>query len=204
MDIMAKSVRDKKVDLLVEAAPIFESIFPQYFFTMGSCLGIVRECRLLPWDDDIDCALLDKFFSQKKFDRLKVELVNAGFQVSTSEGKWVKLNARKHGEKLCFVILYISNDKNHYLRPAYKFPAIFFEITKTIDVYGSKLRVPEPAEQYLEFIYGSDWRTPIKDRSEQSLYEGKIYRRKTLLKTMVSKIIRVLEKIKRIYSNVQL
>jgi len=160
------SSQDKKVDLFVEAFPIIQSLFPQFFLTMGSCLGIVREKRLLPWDDDIDCALLEKDFSAEKFVNLTELLINSGFEVSLTEGQWVKLNARKYGEKLCLVVLYCNNDSNKYIRPSFQFPAIFFQQFEIIEAYGFQLRVPAPSIDYLEFIYGSDWRTPIKDRSE--------------------------------------
>ena len=190
------SNEDKKVDLFIEAFPIIQSVFPQFFLTMGSCLGIVREGRLLPWDDDIDCALLERDFSREEFRKLSERLIDSGFEVSTSEGQWVKLNARKYGEKLCLVVLYFDGDSNKFVRPSFQFPAIFFQQFETIRAYGFQLRVPNPSIEYLEFIYGSDWRTPIKDRSERSLYSGDLYRRYTFFKKMTSTFIRVFEFLK--------
>jgi phosphorylcholine metabolism protein LicD len=188
---------DKKVDLFIEATPIIQSIFPQFFLTMGSCLGIVREGRLLPWDDDIDCALLEKDFSTEKFTKLSERLINSGFEVSITQGQWVKLNARKYGEKLCLIVLYFDRDSNKFIRPSFQFPANFFQQFETINAYGLELRVPNPSTEYLEFIYGSDWRTPIKDRSERSLYSGGLYRRYTLFKKITSTFIRLFEFLKR-------
>jgi hypothetical protein len=127
---------------------------------------------------------------------LSERLNDSGFEVSLTRGQWVKLNARKYGEKLCLVVLYFDIDSNKFISPSFQFPAIFFQQFEAIEAYGFQLRVPNPSIQYLEFIYGSDWRTSDKDRLERSLYLGSFYRRYTLFKKLTSKIIRVTEFLK--------
>ncbi len=43
------------------------------------------------------------------------------------------------------------------------FPARFYLELEDLEFYGTKFKVPGPVEEYLEFVYGPDWRIPIKD-----------------------------------------
>jgi len=44
-----------------------------------------------------------------------------------------------------------------------KLPAKYFKNFLTINFYGMKLKVPSRTEEFLEFRYGKDWRTPNKN-----------------------------------------
>lgn len=43
------------------------------------------------------------------------------------------------------------------------FPARFYLELKDFTFYGETFRVPRDIEEYLQFVYGPDWRIPIKD-----------------------------------------
>ena len=43
------------------------------------------------------------------------------------------------------------------------FPAKFYSELEDLDFYGMTFRVPGNTREYLEFVYGPDWETPIKD-----------------------------------------
>ncbi len=42
-------------------------------------------------------------------------------------------------------------------------PAKYFNELSTIQFYGIKFNIPSPVEEYLEYRYGKDWKTPKKD-----------------------------------------
>ena len=42
-------------------------------------------------------------------------------------------------------------------------PNRFFTDLSTITFYGMEFKVPSPVEEYLEYRYGKDWRTPKRD-----------------------------------------
>lgn len=41
-------------------------------------------------------------------------------------------------------------------------PAKFYLNLRDLEFYGANFRVPYNTEEYLEFVYGPDWRIPIK------------------------------------------
>jgi len=42
-------------------------------------------------------------------------------------------------------------------------PKHYFEELSTIRFYGMKFNVPSKTEKYLEYRYGKNWRTPVKN-----------------------------------------
>ena len=55
-------------------------------------------------------------------------------------------------------------------------PKKFYEVPGTIEFKGETFNIPSPAEEFLEFCYGKDWRTPLKSDIE-SVYSTKDIRR---------------------------
>lgn len=44
-----------------------------------------------------------------------------------------------------------------------RIPAKFYLELRDLEFYGATFKVPYDTEEYLEFVYGPDWRIPIKD-----------------------------------------
>ena len=42
-------------------------------------------------------------------------------------------------------------------------PSHFFKNLSTLDFYGMNFKVPKETEEYLEYVYGKDWRIPKRD-----------------------------------------
>lgn len=55
-----KAVWAVELDLLVEFQHICELLNIKYFLDSGSLLGVIRDERFIPWDDDIDVIMLRK------------------------------------------------------------------------------------------------------------------------------------------------
>jgi hypothetical protein len=56
----------------------------------------------------------------------------------------------------------------------YSHPVELTEEMKEIDFLGEKLYIPEKCEQYLEFIYGTNWRIPLSPKNTIHFNESKI------------------------------
>lgn len=56
-------------------------------------------------------------------------------------------------------------------------PSHFFKDLSTLDFYGMKFKVPKKTEEYLEYRYGKNWKTPKKDyvfhRDDNSIVKNK-------------------------------
>jgi lipopolysaccharide cholinephosphotransferase len=65
--------------MLREVTEILEKNGVQYFLDFGTLLGIVRENRLLPWDDDIDLGIPEKH--AEKLSRLKLKFILKGYRL---------------------------------------------------------------------------------------------------------------------------
>jgi phosphorylcholine metabolism protein LicD len=57
-------------EILIDICKLFDKNKIKYWVCHGSLLGIIRENRLLPWDDDIDIAVLDNDTDKKEVIRL--------------------------------------------------------------------------------------------------------------------------------------
>jgi lipopolysaccharide cholinephosphotransferase len=184
-----------RIKLLTEITPFLDKFYPNWFLTMGSALGVIREQRLLPWDDDIDSGIIESDFIDSNISELQFQLEKIGISFKLwEENNAVKMNFRKYGEKMCFVVLYLSDDRTWYYRPSYRFPSKFFRQFKKINVHGVGVRVPSLSEDYLTFIYGKDWKTPIKNCSDRSLYNAKLYRRYSFLKGILRLMYKIMGK----------
>jgi len=72
---------------------------------------------------------------------------------------FIPLNYRK---KLCDLIYAIEkNFGSKYIKIVV--PKRHFTNLSTITFYGMKFKAPSPVEEYLEYRYGKDWRTPKKE-----------------------------------------
>ena len=160
-------------ELLVSIAAFFKENNYTYFLNFGTLLGIVREDRLLPWDDDIDIAVAKDFpdetiFIEQLQTFFKQYSVQSIFQLKMDEkAGLVGIDVELEGNSLVpFTIsvdlVRIEND--YALLPIDKAPARFFEKTDIVYFEKYPLSAPSPVKEYLTHVY-KDWRTVKKDVS---------------------------------------
>lgn len=163
---------------LKEMSEILDRLFGFWWLEAGTCLGIYRDNKLIPWDKDIDFGILAEDISTKEmlfflFDIALYEdfriyhtfgYLDNGFEVSfVKRGIKVDLfwfykdgdirwhSAWKNGGK---------NGLEDQLK--YEYPAEVIEERKKIEFKGEEFYLPKNTERYLKIKYGKDWKKPKK------------------------------------------
>lgn len=166
--------------MLENIAKIFNSCNIEYWIEGGTLLGIRRENRLLPWDNDIDFSV--KSTQTEKLEIFIVALKKAGYRVKTRHFdvtndffkvgtlRMIKIREKRFfgllKGKVCadIFIKYPIEDK-HYWEIANKtkfVPTKFYEKFATLSFKGFDYSTPEFTDEYLTYRYGN-WQTPVKD-----------------------------------------
>ena len=153
-----------------------------YCLDGGTLLGVVREGRLLPWDNDMDL-----FVPGSDVDKLKrciFPLWLKGLRVRTEfyeqsygalcEGdlRVVKFRNRKRlisrGPILLDVFVKYADDEFYHWSVGKgevvykKVPRHFYDNLSTLEFDGKAYPVPSDLDGYLTCRYG-DWKTPVKE-----------------------------------------
>lgn len=167
---------------LIEAKKILEKHNIKYCLSHGTILGIYRDGDFIPWDDDVDIALLD--FSQKEyfetvcrkeFEELGFFMPKCGDQSKPIEAFGPNSNMPyydsvliKRGEKLEFWWFEKKNEFYIYDEPRskddLKHPAKYYDELQMFDWRGHKWPIPNHIEDYLVLMYGKTWNTPREGR----------------------------------------
>ena len=182
--------------MLSKVSRVLEKEKIPYILEAGTLLGIVRENRLLPWDNDVDITITRQFESQLLKSLWKMRLLGLKVQAKyydrdlkyfkKGELRIIKI---KHKNPLKFfktdVILDIfikrKIEQEYFWTVGIKAPVLksvpeeFYDFHTQIDFKGKKYSVPKDYEGYLENHYGKDWRIPVKEwnyrTSDQSVRE---------------------------------
>lgn len=166
---------------------VFDNNCITFMLSHGTMLGIYRDGDFIPWDDDVDIALLVD--DKHKFPKAVAELKKLGFFVppncedrfatefnSKKEIPWYDFVAIRKGEKIegWFFEKVIEQGKEWYIYDRYrsgsalKHPAKYYEPFGTLEWRGHIWKVPNHLDEYIPFMYGPNWNTPNKDRKYTS------------------------------------
>ncbi len=167
-------------NLLKDITEIFENQDIPYWLEGGTLLGIRRENRLLPWDNDLDISV--HATQLNKLNSLIENLKTEGFRVRTRHFSETS-NEFKKGDlrmikvrtkhffglikgKVCLdVFIKYSKKENTFWEIDNKtkcVPLRFYQSFKTITFKGKAYTIPEDTDGYLTYRYG-EWQTPVKD-----------------------------------------
>ncbi len=172
LEIAKKMLRDT-VDIL-DACGI------EYVLEAGTLLGIVRENRLLPWDNDVDITITEQF--EQKLLKAKWRFFLKGYKLKIKRytkdvGPFKKGTVRickvrklKNFKKYTLLDIFIKRlIKDEYYwtvsvkRPVLKaVPKRFYDERTELEWEGRLYKAPKDYEGFLEYSYG-DWRTPVKE-----------------------------------------
>ena len=175
----------------------------QYFLHSGILLGAVREKGFIPWDWDIEISVnSNEVFS--KIDILLSELNASNFYIIKFNKNPLNLKIDFKGKLSENVTLYTilgwNHDKNKkfYWRKKTKIPDHFLINKKKIRLFNTYHYAPDPAEKYLEYMYGN-WRIPLRTYDKNLYLSKNFYGRRTFknfFKIIRNFILRILIKIK--------
>jgi phosphorylcholine metabolism protein LicD len=166
--------------MLKSAAEVFDDCNIDYWLEGGTLLGIRREDRLLPWDNDMDVSLMVD--QSSKFTMLYEGLKNIGFRVRTRKFqessdyfkkgniRMIKLREKKFfglikGDVCLDIFIKYPKTDNAYWMIADKtksVPLKFYQSFKSVIFKDYEYKIPEMTDEYLTYRYG-DWQTPVKD-----------------------------------------
>ena len=180
----------RKVSMVLEKGNI------PYILEAGTLLGIVRENRLLPWDNDVDITITRQFENQLLKSLWKIRL--CGYKVQAKyynrdlkyfkkgELRIIKIkhkNPLKLFKTDVILDIFIKRkiEKEYYWTVGIEAPVLksvpekFYDQLTRLEFEGKNYSVPRDYEGYLENHYGENWRTPIKEwdyrTSDQSVRE---------------------------------
>lgn len=161
-------------EVFLEASEILNKFHVKYYLSDGTMLGAIREKDFILWDHDIDLRTPAKnwdFSICKEFER-------NGFRCRKSIIPMLYnnlpsgFNVYKQGIDFGLGLNYYYPPEDIVVFLAGKpsscgtlQPAGFYRGNHFIDFLNIKVMIPFPPEDYLESIYGTNWRIPIRNSS---------------------------------------
>jgi hypothetical protein len=147
---------------------IFDKLEVKFFLFQGTCLGAYRDKDFIEYDGDVDLGV----FGEEHKDIIEKLMDKEGFMISLAAPRGI--TARRN---VIFNIMFFTKEEDEFvsyavnecLTPMWCFPERFGNL-KEIEFKGEKFLVPSPTEEYLEWTYGSDWRTPIKGKPAEDYW----------------------------------
>jgi len=178
--------RDILKRIMIEFVEVLEKHNIKYCISHGTMLGLYRDGNFIPWDDDVDIALLD--FSQKQLVEVECrkDLEALGFYMPPCGDPSKPVNgfgnnpnmpyydtvAIKDGEKIeCWWFeRKIQNGEAFYIydEPRSKWdlkhPAKFYDELAEFEWAGKKWKIPNHINEWLVLMYGDGWNRPDPNR----------------------------------------
>ena len=185
---------DEKLFALKEIVFFLEKNSSNYFISVGTCLGIYRDNKLIEWDDDIDIDIIGSSYEKIVKKLIKYAIKNKYPYKQGNNIFHPKINIFINRVKVSIGKLSIGRfSKKTLFRPKTKIPLKLVQPTKSFQFTDIKLRIPNKTEKYLAHLYGDSWQIPIRWESEDQYkkdYErkGKIYTLLDTLQILISKI----------------
>ena len=152
-----------------------------YWLEGGTLLGVIRENRLLPWDNDMDISM---YISDRwKLLKIVIKLIFNGYRISTrfynkDIGPFKKRELRmikvrnyekflKKGEVMLDIFLKKKIDNDYFWTVGIKSPVLksapaeFYDELTKVKFDKKDYLIPRDYEGYLTYRYG-DWKVTVK------------------------------------------
>jgi phosphorylcholine metabolism protein LicD len=176
--------------MLKEVTDLLDENNIPYWLEGGTLLGVVRENRLLPWDNDMDISIKEEYYD-KLLDivkQLKYMVWSKTFDKDDLPFKkgvkrLVKIRNRKvyfiRGEVALDIFIKFKKDEEYFWQVGEmkkSVPSYFYDDLIPYGFDGKDYFIPKLYKEYLTHRYG-DWETPVKEwntfKDDKSL-KGKI------------------------------
>ena len=163
---MEKEIAEANVAVLL-------SIIPKSFAVYGTALGFVREGGVISHDQDTDIGIFSDDFSWDFITRA----IGHGFQIISIYGMrhhGLEISLRREGVKTDIMLFYREGDKvwnslwdngcRHGLADEirHEYNCHVFK-TITVKLKNNGVNLASLGEEYLEEVYGKDWRVPVRE-----------------------------------------
>lgn len=167
--------------MLREITQILEGEKIPYILEGGTLLGIVRENRLLPWDNDVDLTITRPHTNRLLSVRWKMWLKGYRTRIrrikedsayfKKGEPRILKVQATRFvffkDVSLMDIFIKDLTEDRYYWTVSEKdvlksVPRFYYENLTTVEFKGKMYSIPEKYDSYLQSRYG-DWRTPQED-----------------------------------------
>jgi len=148
----------KLLEILKLLKPILDKCNIIYWAHAGTLLGLIRHKGFIPWDDDIDLAIL---YEEDKINNLIKELENNNFHILHLPGS---LQIR-YGEWLFVDLFYLYKEDNmlkYSLTYQYFWPKEYYYIDEVFDLKYDTfenilLPIPKNYDNFLKRAYGDNY-----------------------------------------------
>jgi len=165
------------LQILNDVTDILDEYNIKYWLDFGTLLGVIRENRILPWDDDVDISIFEEdvdivennvlpLLKKMRYRTYARRLIKDAGPMKEGNVRSFKVrNNRliffKGYVKLDIFVMYRHDDSIYWyeLKEPHALPQKLVKEFKMIDFNGKKYRVPKDYDSYLTYHYG-DWRTP--------------------------------------------
>lgn len=151
-----------------------------YYLEFGTLLGIVRDNKILEWDDDIDISIRSSDFLEinNKLDFLLMKLKKDFDDIGIQQEKKIRYSSPDKPIQIDLKFSSILGGINEFdinisllyfvdgygIQVLNKMPERMYFTNENIEWEGLKVRVPKHYEEYLEITYGN-WKVPKKSTS---------------------------------------
>lgn len=153
---------------LLEIKQVFDSLNIKFWLWRGTLLGAIRDKKFVPYEHDMDLAVLAKDWNS----HLRKKLEGKGFCCT----KKIYLNQKV--SEFCLIKYQVKTDicLQYYYPPDDIYaqlnmikgldrlltPARFFRGDCFVKFLDQKFRVPDSAKELLKWTYGENWTTPSR------------------------------------------
>ena len=176
---------------LLDVKVILDKLGIPFFLTHGALLGAYRDGDWIKWDDDIELDIFDEIF-RDRYDELCNNLIGSGFiirgrKVERKKEKGEKFNLYRYKESISVRGIYLDSNYEqgkYRLTNVFQYLRKFHDNPENIEFKNVTFQAPGPIEEFLEYRYGENWRTPIniytskkaKKANFQTLYKRGVRR----------------------------
>jgi len=149
---------------LIDVGKVLDEVKIKFWLYNGTFLGAYRDGALIPYDSDVDLAIYSEDF--KYLVSLEYVFNKMGFKLESPS--YNKVVLFRGGEQIDIDFFEVKGGKR--VCGLYRCDLSAFEILNEVSFLGRNWRIFSEPERWLEYLYGEDWRMPIKGKRA---YEGK-------------------------------
>ena len=172
-----KEFHEAKKELLKEISNCLSGC--KWWIDYGTLLGAVRDGDFIKADNDTDIGIIAKHLTPELIDKInanpKLTIDGNGdhdrwfktvVKLKDDEGKNVSINGKGI---FCDIYVYYPLEDFHVMCDSDKYYRIENSYTSklvNVTIHGMRVPAPTKSKEYLEGIYGEEWETPNKGKTQ--------------------------------------